>query len=75
MYQNLIKYKKIVPLKTHLNSRWSITRYKPWTHWGGGGNPGPKCSSIIVEDTTLIDLLPNIIQTLKGAGKVNEFID
>ena len=45
-----------------------------------GENPGPKCSSITVEEhdensTTLIEMLLNVIQTLKGAGKVNEFID
>ena len=45
-----------------------------------GENPGPQSSSITVEEhdenvTTLIELLPNVIQTLKGAGKVNKFID
>ena len=44
-----------------------------------GENPGPKCSSINVEEydenLPLIEMLPNVIQTLKGAGKVNEFID
>ena len=47
---------------------------------GGGGNPGPKCSSITVEEhaesfTTLIEMLPNVIQTLKGAGKMNLLIE
>ena len=41
-----------------------------------GENPGPKCSSITVEEhdenfTTLIEMLINVIQTLKGAGTVN----
>ena len=46
----------------------------------GGGNPGPKCSSITVEEhaesfTPLIEMLPNVIQTLKGAGKMNLLIE
>ena len=77
MCKNLIKYQRIVPLKKLVKTAGGASQ--DTNHGLVGVNPCPKCSSVTVEEhdkfTTLIEMLPNVIQTLKGAGKVNEFID
>ena len=72
------KVSKDSPFKNSFKQQ--VEHHKIQNHGLIGENPGPKCSSITVEEheenfTTLIEMLPNVIQTLKGAGKVNEFID
>ena len=77
MCLSLIKFQRTVPLKKLIKTACGAS--SDTNHGVIEENPGPECSSITVEEkdehfTILVDMLPNVIQTLKDAGKVNEFI-
>ena len=52
MCQNLIKYQRIVPLKNSLKQQ--VEHHNIQIMDSLGENPGPKCSSITVENMTKI---------------------
>ena len=70
MCQSLIKYQRTVHLKKLIKTACGASQ--DTNHGLIEENPGPKCSSITMEEhdenfTTLIEMLPNVIQILKGA--------